>query len=158
MKVLLAVASAVVLVASCTGTEQAPTPPTAPSVSSSGSTPSVEPVQPVTDLASFVAALEAAGHTVRQGGVVDLVGFEGLASSGRKVSIDGVRVWALDYPTSAYNKVRSNISKDGHEMGDAQVFWSPHIYGTGRLIVVAFGPARTLRTLDQLLGPQFAGV
>jgi hypothetical protein len=82
-----------------------------------------------------------------------------LASSGRKVSIDGVRVWALDYPTiSAYNKVRSNISKDGHEMGDAQVFWSPHIYGTGRLIVVAFGRARTLRTLDKLLGPQFAGV
>src|SRR5688500_16884105 len=88
MKVLLTVASAVVLVASCTGTEQAPTPPVAPSVSSSGSTPSVEPVQPVTDSASFVAALEAAGHTVRQGGDVDLVGFEGLASSGRKVSID----------------------------------------------------------------------
>jgi hypothetical protein len=156
MKVLLAVASAVVLVASCT--EQTPSPPVAPSVSSSGSTPSVEPLQPVSDSASFVAALEAAGHRVRQGGVVDLVGFQGLASSGRKVSIDGVRVWALDYPISAYNKVRKNISKDAHEMGDAQVFWSPHIYGTGRLIVVAFGPARTLRTLDELLGPQFAGV
>jgi hypothetical protein len=61
-------------------------------------------------------------------------------------------MWALDYPTiSASNKVRSNISKDGHEM-------LPHIYGTGRLIVVAFGPARTLRTPDELLGPQFAGV
>jgi hypothetical protein len=158
MKVLLAVASAVVLVASCTGTEQAPTP-SAASVSTSVSTPSVEPVQPVTDSVSFVAALEAAGHTVRQGGVVDLVGFEGLASSGRKVSIDGTRVWALEYATiSVYNKVRKNISKDAGEMGDAQVFWSPHIYGTGRLIVVAFGPARTLRTLHQLLGPQFAGV
>lgn len=43
-------------------------------------------------------------------------------------------------------------------MGDYQVFWSPHFYGTGRLIVVAFGPTRTLRTLDELLGAQFTGV
>jgi hypothetical protein len=36
--------------------------------------------------------------------------------------------------------------------------WATPIYGTGRMIVAAFGPARTLRTLDELLGPQFAGV
>ena len=154
LKVFLAVASAVVFMASCTGTQRPP----APSVSSSGGTPAVEPAQSVTDMAAFMTALEASGHTVRREGVVDLVGFEGLASFGRKISIDGVRVWALEYSSSDFNKVHSNISKDAHEMGDAQVFWSPHIYGTGKLTVVGFGPARTVRTLDELLGPQFAGV
>jgi hypothetical protein len=48
MKVLLAVASAVVLVASCTGAREA-SPPTPP-VTSSGTTPSVQPVQPVREL------------------------------------------------------------------------------------------------------------
>ncbi len=36
--------------------------------------------------------------------------------------------------------------------------WAPHIYGAGRLIVVHAGNRRgTIRTLDQLLGPPFAG-
>jgi hypothetical protein len=157
MRFALAVAGLALLV-SCTGTQEA----SSPSAQSSSSTiaPSVTASnQTITDSASFVDALEEAGHTVRQGGAVDLAGVEGLASSGRKVFIDGVDVWALEYPTTdVYNKVRSNISKDGGEIGNAQIFWSPHIYGTGRLIVVAFGPARTLRTLDELLGPQFAGV
>lgn len=48
MKILLAVASAIALVSSCTGAREA-SPPTPP-VTGSGTTPSVQPVQPVREL------------------------------------------------------------------------------------------------------------
>jgi hypothetical protein len=157
MKVLLSVLSAVVLVASCTGTEQAPTPPDAPSASSSGRRHSVEPIESITDRASFVAALEAAGHTVRPGGVVDLVGFEGLASSGRKVSIDGVRVWALDYATLPSTRSARISARMGMRWATPRFLVAAHLRDR-EADRGSFGPADTLRTLDKLLGPQFAGV
>lgn len=158
MRFALAVAGLTLLV-SCTGT-QGTSGPLAESGSSTLA-PSVTPsVQPVTDVRSFVAALEEAGHTVRQGPLGNLPGFESFGTRGRMVSIEGVRVWAFEYPTTvAYDKVRSSISKDGHEVGNASIDWVPHIYGSGRLIVVLVGERpSTRRSLDELFGRQFAGV
>ena len=114
MRLVLPVACFAALV-SCTGTEQSPSPPAANSSSVPPVTPSDEPV---TDADSFVAALEAVGHEVQQGPVRDLPGFEGFGIPARKVSMDGVDVWALEYPNvAAYENAGLTpeiVARSGH--------------------------------------------
>jgi len=161
MKVLLAVASAVVLVASCTGTkEESPSPSSPAGSSSAGPTPSATPsARFVTNYASFANGLEAAGHTLRiqrPTGLEDAFGVPG-----RAVFFDGNQVLAFEYPTrSAFEKLRSSVNKRGDMVGPTIIDWGrPHLYGAGRLVVVYLGSRQlTIGTLEQLLGSQFAGV
>jgi hypothetical protein len=153
--ILRAVASAIVLVSSCTGSK--PTMPS-PTASTETGTPSVPSVQPVTDFASFATGLEAAGYTVR---VKRRTGLEDIfRTSGRSVRVDGALVMAFEYPTeTAAAKLQSSIDGPNAEyVGDAVIDWCcPHLYASERLIVVYLGdrPA-VIRTLTELLGPQFA--
>jgi hypothetical protein len=160
IKILLAIVSAVVLVSSCTDTkEQSPSPAT-PAGSNAGTAPFPTPSdQAATDYASLADALEAEGHKLRvrrHTGLEEIFGVPG-----RTVSIDGDRVLAFEYPSrSAFEKLRSSVNRRGDMVGSAIIDWfPPHLYGSGRLVVVYLGGRRaTLRTLEQLLGQQFAGV
>ncbi|SRR6266545_907201 len=144
--------------ASCTGQTET----TAPRQTSAPTSPSTQPsptLQPVIDYASFAAGLEAAGYAIRVEGQTGLENVFGVR--GRSVRIDGVRVMAFEYPTAAAaSKFRSSVSPDAEFVGLAIIEWTnPHLYASGSLIVVYLGdrPA-SLRTLNQLLGPQFAGL
>jgi len=94
----------------------------------------------VTDIESFVAALESPGARVKIGPVVIPPGYGGFARRARKVTIDGYDVSAFQFPTaSAYHRMRSQISDDGQRIGNATFVWTPHFYGSGRLIVLYVG-------------------
>jgi hypothetical protein len=115
----------------------------------------------VTDIDSFVAALESAGYKVRVGPIVIPPGYGGFGRRSKKITIDGYDVWAFQFPTvPAYHRMRSQISDDGQRIGDATFVWTPHIYGSGRLIVLYVGNRQSAvrDELDQLFGKQFAGV
>jgi hypothetical protein len=160
MKVVLIVASAVVLAASCTGTNEGSPSPSSSPETSLGTAPSGTPTaRAVTDYASFAEGLEAAGNTLR---VQRHTGLEEIFGvPGRTVSLDGNRVLAFEYPTrSAFEKLRSSVNNGGDEVGSAIIDWGPpHLYGAGRLVVVYLGSRQvTIKALEQLLGPQFAGV
>jgi hypothetical protein len=155
------VASLLVVLASCTSAKEGPPPPTAPGETS----PTVAPVEPVSDFGSFVSRLESDGHTIRRvdGGTwLDRY----FGTRGRLISIDGAKVYTFEYPTvAAADKLRSSVSKTGHTIYDdkgreaALIDWVSHFHSSGRLIVVFVGSRqRMIRTLDELLGPQFAGV
>ena len=126
------------------------------------SSPSPVPsVQPVTDIESFVQALEAAGYKVKTGPTVIPPAYGGFKKRAERITIAGGLVWAFEYPSvSAYEEMRSRISENGQRIGDAKFRWNPHIYGSGRLIVLLWGMRRTStgRALEDVLGKQFAGV
>jgi hypothetical protein len=156
---LVAAVTLGIVTASCTGqTETA-----APRQTSAPTSPSTQPsptLQPVTDFASLATGLEAAGYAIRVEGRTGLEDAFGVR--GQSVRIDGMRVMAFEYPTAAAaSKLRSSVKGPNAEfVGDAIIEWCcPHLYACGSLIVVYLGdqPA-AIRTLDQLLGPQFAGV
>ena len=154
---LLAAVSLGLVTASCTGQTET----TTPRQTSAPTSPSTQPnptLQPVIDYASFAAGLEVAGYAIRVEGRTGLEDIFGVR--GRSVRIDGLRVMAFEYPTAvAASKLRSSVSPDAEFVGPAIIEWSrPHLYASGRLVVVYLGNrSDALRTLVQLLGPQFAG-
>jgi hypothetical protein len=156
MKIVVVVAGLALLTASCTGDS---------SLTQPGSSQSVPPATPssgsVTDIQSFVSAMEAGGHKVKVGPVVIPPGYGGFGRRARKITVDGYDVWVFQFPTvSASRGMRSQISDDGQRIGDATFVWNPHIYGSGRLIVLYVGnrASTTRDALDELFGKQFAGV
>jgi len=160
MRLSLALALALILVVlattSCTGGV-----PTSSPVQSSTTGPSPSSVQPVTDTQSFVAALESAGYKVKEGHVVIPPGYGGFRRLAERIQIDRVDVWVFEFPThDAYARMRSKISDDGQRIGHASFLWTPHIYGSGRLIVLYIGSrsAPAGQALNELFGKQFAGV
>jgi hypothetical protein len=159
VKIVLVLVSTVVLASSCTGTKEEPPPPVTPTGSHTGTASIPTPSDRATDYASLAAALEADGHKFR---VRRDTGLENIfCVPGRTVSIDGDRVLAFEYSTrSAFEKLRSSVNKRGDMIGSTIIDWGPpHLYGSGRLVVVYLGSRQaTLRSLEQLLGPQFAGV
>jgi hypothetical protein len=117
------------------------------------------PENSVGDLETFVTALRDRGHTVDVSPPTPALTGE-LEVDGNAVSIDGERVWAFEYPSEGeFRRMQRRISPSGDEVGDATLFWSPHFFGDGRLIVVVLGQQReTLQAVEDVLGPQFAGV
>lgn len=158
MKSALAVISMILLVSSCTITEEASPSSSTPAGGGAGTTASTEPLR-VTDYASFTDALERRGLHVRHG---ERAGFPGrlLDVPGQTVFIDGVPVLAFEFPTEkAFAEMRSTIRPRGDTVGQAIINWDPpHFFGAGKLLVVYFGDkAPTLAALETALGPQFAG-
>ena len=157
MRVVAAVAGLSLLAASCTTSGS----PSTQSDDRQSVRPAAPSAQPVTDIESFVTALESAGDKVNVGPVVIPPGYGGFGRRAKKITIDGYEVWAFQFPTvSAYHGMRSEISDDGQRIGDVTFVWTPHIYGSGRLIVLYVGNRRSAPRdeLDRLFGKQFAGV
>lgn len=155
----------VVLVTGCTETPTEPTP-ASPTETVSPSMEATPSAVRVADVDSFLKALDAAGFDVREGRVVDGLGFP-VWPPGREVCINGVRVTAYEFATDAEaGDVRSAITQDGYGIptgGEAlaHVDWigRPHFFAGGRLIVLYIGSDKegTLDALELVLGQQFAG-
>lgn len=119
----------------------------------------------VTDSASLVAALEAAGFSVREGDVEardDM--FFGVPR--RSLLVGEHEVWLYEFDSSdALEEITSAITPDGFGVptrrgGVAQVEWiaPPHFFAGERLLVLYLGDdGDTLDALELVLGPQFAG-
>lgn len=153
--VLGIVVTAAILLASCTGSDGDSSPEPGTETGSPSSTKDAAMV--VTDYDSFTDVLGSAGHTIRVAGRTGLEDIFGVR--GRAMTIDGVRVMAFEYPTRfAFVELRTSVSKDAYMVGSAIIDWTrPHLYGAGTLIAVYLGNQAVMtRTLEQLLGPQFA--
>lgn len=115
-------------------------------------------VQPITDFSSFTAGLDAAGRTVRPG---QQRRSPYLAVPGHELVIGDEPVWAYEFPTAkAFHKLRSTIRPRGDTIGTVIINWTdpPRFFGSGRLLILYFGDEQsTLESLEDLLGPQFAG-
>ena len=113
---------------------------------------------PVTDQPSLIRALRAAGAGAEQAGDVDQ---PFLSIKGRMIRVHGEDVQVFQYANAATADVETApISRDGTTVGTRKIHWigSPHFYKKGRLVVLYVGDDdKVQRTLEAVLGPQFAG-
>jgi hypothetical protein len=128
-------------------------------VSASDQSRQGEPSSPrVTDYASLAASLRAAGATVRLGAKVEQPFFP---VNGRLIEVHNEDVQVFEFADAAVVKAQAaRISPTGSTIGTTKVHWigPPHFYRTDRLLVIYVGDSeRVLRTLETVLGPQFAG-
>ena len=157
IRAVLPLAAFVLLTTACTDNSSS-TQVQSVTLSTPASTPTLKPV---TDTESFVAALEAAGYKVKERRVVIPPGYGGFQRFAQRIFIGRYYVYAFEFATvSAYDRMRSRISDDGQRIGDATFVWNPHLYGSGRLIVLYEGnrPSPIRDALNTIFGKQFAGV
>jgi hypothetical protein len=118
-----------------------------------------EPRSPrVTDYESLGASLRAAGASVKPGAKVDQPFFP---VGGKLIEVHGEEVQVFQFADAAEAKAQAaRISPTGTTIETTKVHWigPPHFYRTDRLLVIYVGDSeRVLRTLETVLGPQFAG-
>lgn len=143
------------VLAACTGDSSAPPSPSSPPPTSPS--PTNQPLA-VTDLDSFVEGLGLAGRDVEVERHEDLTN-DIFGVRGYSVSFDGTRLMAFDYPSErAAKRLQESVKKDGFHIGSYVIDWGgQHLYRAGALIVVYLGERPgSLRTLEELLGSQFA--
>ena len=138
------------LIASGCANVSTPSSPPSPSMSS-------EPLA-VEDIASLIAALEAAGTRVETG---DKVSQDFFRPEGSILKVHGADVQVFEYESAeAMENDASQVAPDGGSVGTSMMMWmdTPHFYKSGRVIVLYVGSDETvLSLLERVLGPQFAG-
>ena len=116
------------------------------------------PAEPATDYASLIDDLRTAGVGVEPEGKVDQPFF---SVEGRMIKIGGEDVQVFQYSHAAAADAQAAlVSPDGSAVGTSKLHWvgSPHFYKKGKLLVLYVGDDdRVLKTLDAMLGRQFAG-
>lgn len=109
--------------------------------------------------ASWLAgALRDAGFTVRDAGVVEQPFFS-VPARVYLVNDEDVQVYEFRSAAEA-EQAASQVDARGSTIGTTKMSWMapPHFYRKDRLVVNYLGSSdRTLRELERLLGPQFAG-
>jgi hypothetical protein len=112
----------------------------------------------VTDYASLLDALRGAGATVEPG---DTLTDSVFSVAGRIIKVNGLDVQVYEYQDAAAAEAEAaTVSPSGSMIGTSIVEWiaPTHFYRAGKLIVLYVGADEALtRTLEALLGPQFAG-
>jgi hypothetical protein len=120
-----------------------------------GQTPTREPVL---DRLSLVDALRAAGASVGAAGEVTQPFF---TVRGQIITVDGQAVQVYEYTAASTAEAEAGqVAPDGRTVGTIRMAWlgTPHFYRTGRLLLLYVGDdAGTLRQLETLVGPAFAG-
>jgi hypothetical protein len=155
-----------VIVSSCTDNSAINSTPTSSTVpTESLATEALSTESPVTqssavdDKESFISALESSGATVEMGKSISQAFF---SPEGRIIKVNGADVQAFEYESAeAMEKEASQVAPDGGSIGTSMVTWidTPHFYKAGRIIVLYVGGDQTiLSLLENMLGPQFAGV
>jgi hypothetical protein len=123
----------------------------------------VTPPPDVTDYSTFISALDAQGHEVRQGERTGL-SVPGFGIPGQLVSVDGTELSTFEFGTAQrLDAFRAGVSPEGDEIptrhGRVIISWDPpRFYAAGKLLVLSFTDRADVTTLlDHLLGPPFAG-
>jgi len=131
--------------------------PTSPPASTDAPNVTIEPVM-VEDQASLIAALEASGTTVEMDEPITQAFF---SPQGSILKVNAADVQVFEYESvEAMETEASQVAPDGGSIGTSMVTWmdTPHFYKAGRLIVLYVGSdASLLNSLENVLGPQFAG-
>ena len=111
-----------------------------------------------TDYAGVVDGIRAEGADVTPAGGVTQ---EFLSAKGQAVTVNGEQVQVFEYADeSAAEADASRVSPDGGTVGTTMISWvaTPHFFRSGRVMVLYVGDdASTLKVLETVLGPQFAG-
>lgn len=114
--------------------------------------------EPVLDYSGLLEALRAEGADVATSNPVSQVFF---SVEGQTLTVDKDQIQVFEYADGAAAAIEAElVSEDGTSVGTNMISWvaAPHFYRSGRLIVLYLGEnADTLRLLESLLGPQFAG-
>lgn len=113
---------------------------------------------PVTDYASLVESLRATGISVEPEGEVDQPFF---SVKGMVMKVRGEDVQVFQYSNAAAADAQAAlVLPSGSAVGTTKLHWlgPPHFYRKGKLLVLYVGDNdRVLRTLEVVLGRQFAG-
>jgi hypothetical protein len=121
-------------------------------------TPTAPQGEPISDYAGLVEHLRTAGLTVIPAGTITEPFFN---VPGQAITVNRQRVEVFEYhDEAAAKRAAQTVSRNGEQVGNAIVDWvaTPHFYQKGRLIVLYVGDDATVkRTLEAVLGPQFAG-
>ncbi len=116
-------------------------------------------IAPVHDYASLIETLQTYDVLVE---LVEDLEDSSFSVPGKVISLDGEQVQVFEFSSATEAQNASLIvSKDGTEIGNSVIRWmdTPHFYTQDRLIVLYVGHSPdTLDLLENLLGPQFAGI
>lgn len=127
---------------------------------SSPATPKT-PELPGPETSQLVAALRGLGASADIIEVLPESSNPGLAVPSVRVLVNGANVWVFEYASvSEASAQAALVSGDGSSIGTTQIHWvsTPHFFRGNRLIVLYVGnDAAVTRTLERLLGAQFAG-
>ena len=115
-------------------------------------------VDPISGHASLVDNLRALGASVEPADDIEQVFFSVI---GHIIRVNGEDVQVFEYADrAAANSDAALIAPDAGSIGTSMISWvaTPHVYKSGRLIVLYIGDNRDITALLQnVLGPQFAG-
>jgi hypothetical protein len=110
------------------------------------------------DYAGVVDGLRGAGATAEAAGEVSQ---QFLSVKGQAISVNGEQVQVFEYANEAALEAdAATVSPDGSTVGTTMITWvaTPHFYRSGTVMVLYIGDdAGTLKALERILGPQFAG-
>ena len=140
----------VVAVGCATGGEKSPGPgQDQPKQSKSGT---------VSDYPSLIKSLRALGAGASAAGDVEQPFF---FIKGEMIKVHSEDVQVFQYANAAAAEAEAApISRDGMAVGTRKIFWvgAPHFFKKDKLLVLYVGDnAKVLKTLEALLGQQFAG-
>ena len=84
-----------------------------------------------------------------------------FSDEGQAIIVNGEQVQVFEYADeSAVEADASKVSPDGGTVGTTMITWvaTPHFFRSGRVMVLYVGDdTSTLKVLETVLGPQFAG-
>jgi hypothetical protein len=106
----------------------------------------------------FIEALRAQGMDAEKGDPVEQAFFSVIGDS---INFDGESVQVFEYDSAETMESDAVlVDADGSPIGTSMINWvaTPHFYKKGRILVLYIGDnAETLKLLESVLGPQFAG-
>ncbi len=112
----------------------------------------------VMDYSNFIVQLTAEGVAVKETGELMQPFF---SITGKTIKADEQDIQIFEYAHGgAMAEDAGDVSPDGFSIGTTMLSWidSPHFYKSGRIIVIYIGSdADMIKTLEDILGPQFAG-
>lgn len=106
----------------------------------------------------FIEALREQGVDAEKGDSVEQ-GFFSVTGDSVNFDSESVQVFEYDSPETMESDA-ALVAPDGGSIGTSMVMWvaTPHFYKKGHILVLYIGDnAETLKLLETVLGPQFAG-
>ena len=120
-----------------------------------------ESISPADDLAGLLKSLQQAGFGTPEQEATNVLESRFFDVPGVALIVPGRKLLAYEFADESQTGTQAGMgSLDGTGIGNKYVGWgdTPHFFSRGRLIVIYQGEdQRMLDTLEEALGPQFAG-
>jgi len=120
-----------------------------------------ESVSPADDLTGLLRSLQQAGFDAPEQEATNVLESRFFDVPGVALIVPGRKLLVYEFADESQTEAQAGlVSLDGTGIGNKYVGWgdTPHFFSRGRLIVIyQGGDQRMLDTLEEALGPQFAG-